>query len=123
MLPAGKYWVGDLCYVLNDRWDEFCDITLDDNKSIDGEFTLSDGTRFASYGTRWGDGQYPDQFGNLYPVDAGLIGCVLVDDIHDEKENWIEGGHVHEFKDEFETKSNSKGTIRIGHVKIKTGDN
>lgn len=120
-MPAGKYWVGDLCYVLGDRWDEFCDITCDNHDVLDGEFTLSDGTRFASYCTRHGDGQYSDQFGNQYGVDAGLIGCVLVDDIHEDEDNCLHGGHVYEFAYDFETRSTASGTIRIGEIKIKTG--
>ena len=24
MFPAGKYYVGDLCYVMHDEWDEVC---------------------------------------------------------------------------------------------------
>ena len=42
-MPAGKYYVGDLCYVMTDEeWEEFCGITINGNKCIDGEFQLSD---------------------------------------------------------------------------------
>lgn len=25
-MPAGRYYVGDLCYVMDDVWDEVCDL-------------------------------------------------------------------------------------------------
>ena len=76
MMPAGKYYVGDLCYVMHPEWDEFCSITIKEHTCLDGEFNLKDGRRFATFGTKWGDGEYRDQFGNRYGVDAGLIGCI-----------------------------------------------
>jgi hypothetical protein len=100
-LPAGEYWVGDLCYVLGDRWDDVCKLIINGQDCVDGEFTLPDGTRFASYGTAWGDGLYNDDLYNSYGVDAGLIGCVLVSDIAEtERKNQ---GHVHVFDKPFLT--------------------
>ena len=38
-MPAGRYYIGDLCYVMSDEeWDEFCSLTIKDNKCFDGEF-------------------------------------------------------------------------------------
>ena len=60
-MPAGKYYIGDLCYVMSDaEWEEFCSITIDGHNVIDGEFQLKDGRRFATYGTAFGDGVYSD---------------------------------------------------------------
>ena len=80
-MPAGKYYVGDLCYVLHDSWDEFCDLIISDHRCLEGEFNFKDGRRFASFTTKWGDGSYMDQYARDYCVDAGLIGCISVSDI------------------------------------------
>ena len=118
-MPAGKYYVGDLCYVMHDRWDELCNLTIQDNKVLNGEFTLSDGTRFALFSTMYGDGCYEDQYGNQYPVDAGLIGCILVNDISPEERGNIKSGAVHEFAYSF-TPSEHDGVIVFGDFRIDT---
>ena len=84
-MPAGTYYIGDLCYVLNDRWDEVCDLVLADHICRDGIFTLKDGTCFAMFTTKYGDGQYFDQDGNSYTVDSGSIGCVMLMDISESE--------------------------------------
>jgi len=117
-MKAGKYWVGDLCYVLADRWEEVCELTIKDNRCLYGEFTLKDGTEFAIHCTAWGDGEYPDGNGNTYLVDSGSIGCVLVSSIENADESC---GNIHEFEEDFTT-SYDNGTINIGHVSIETMD-
>lgn len=129
-MPAGKYYVGDLCYVLHDEWDEVCEImfnTPDPHGVLDGEFTLKDGRRFAVYSTMYGDGVYYDNYGREYGVDAGCIGCILVDDIdQDNDENDIALGNVVEFTNDFETSGGRltskdwKGIIRFGLVEVDT---
>ena len=120
MMKAGKYYIGDLCYVMNERWEDVCDLSSDGNQIIDGEFTTKDGTRFALYRTAYGDGTYTDEAGNEYPVDAGCIGCVLVDDIDLSNEsNDLTGGNVHTFDSDFFTGSEN-GVIRFGNVWINT---
>lgn len=115
MMKAGKYYIGDLCYVLGDKWDEFCDLTIEGHNCKDGVFTMKDGTTFATFRTMYGDGTYLDQFGRDYCVDAGLIGCVLVDSINSPSEL----GNVHEFKTDFECYSKN-GQIYFGNVHIDT---
>lgn len=103
-MPAGDYYVGDLCYVLHDRWDEVCNLLFPTGeKSHDGEYTLSDGTRFAIYSTAFGDGVYYDQDDNEYGVDAGVIGCILVSDIIEKEQDNLGLGMVHTFPHDFET--------------------
>ena len=119
-MPAGRYYIGDLCYVMHDEWDEFCSITIKDRECLDGEFSLSDGRRFATYGTAYGDGVYRSNIGTSHSVDAGLIGCVRIDDIRDNTYADIKDlGAVVEFDAPFET-SQSDGVIRFGHVIIDT---
>ena len=119
-MPAGTYYVGDLCYVMHERWNEFCDITIKDRECLNGEFVMKDGTRFATYSTKWGDGSYTDQLGKDYSVDAGLIGCVLIEDLDLEAEgNFVRGGQVVQFDEPFDTWRDD-GMIRIGHLSIDT---
>jgi hypothetical protein len=130
-MPAGKYYVGDLCYVMHESWDEVCGLFFKgrtDHGCNEGEFTLKDGRRFVSYNTKWGDGAYYDQNSNEYGVDAGLIGCLRLDDIDfTNDENGIHGGNVIEFISDFnhgggrsDLGRNWDGVIRIGHVEIAT---
>ena len=126
-MPEGKYYIGDLCYVMDDaEWEEFCSITIDGMKVKDGEFQLKDGRRFATYGTAYGDGVYHDQYGHSYSVDAGLIGCIKVEDIRAEKyENLLDLGSIMEFDKSFVTSGGRneedwEGTIQFGHVMIET---
>jgi hypothetical protein len=127
MMPAGEYYIGDLCYVMtNEEWREFCDITLDGQKVKDGEFEFKDGRRFATYSTAFGDGVYHDQYGHSYSVDAGLIGCILVEDIKADKyDNLLDLGAILEFDTEFVTSGGRgeswwEGTIQFGYVYIET---
>ena len=121
MMKAGTYYIGDLAYVMNDRWDEFCSLTCSGNNVLDGEFNLKDGTRFATFTTKYGDGVYRDEQGNEYPVDAGLIGCVNVKDIAPDELQNLSSGRVIEFVQDFSTFS-AGGVIRIGSVVIDTSD-
>ena len=119
-MPAGKYYIGDLCYVMHDAWNEFCDITIDGHNCEDGEFQLKDGRRFATYGTAYGDGEYQVNIGGSCDVDAGLIGCIRVEDIKDDTYSDISKlGIVVEFTSPFET-GETNGVIYFGHVRIDT---
>jgi hypothetical protein len=127
IMPKGKYYIGDLCYVMHDEWDEVHKLLfpepIDSSTWTDGVFTLKDGRKFAIYSTAYGDGCYLDQDGKEYGVDAGSIGCIKVSDIdQNNKENDIKLGHVHEFKSDFITDSDEDGNITFGDIVIKTGD-
>ena len=121
MMPAGKYYVGDLCYVMTDKeWDEFCKLTIVDHDCVHGEFNFADGRRFATYGTKWGDGVYKSNINTKHSVDAGLIGCFRVEDIKAEKYEDLESlGAIVEFEDSFKTYEKD-GLIVFGHVIINT---
>ena len=120
MMKAGTYYVGDLCYVLHDEWDEVCELIIKDGVCLDGEFTLKDGRRFAIYSTAYGDGNYFDQNGKSYDVDAGSIGCILMDDINLESEgNFLAGGNIHTFDTSFYT-GEMDGKIMFHTLSINT---
>ena len=122
-MPAGKFYIGDLCYVMHDVWDEAVSLMFPDNHSgrgVDGEFTLRDGRRFANFGTRWGDGTYTSNIRTRHLVDSGSIGCIRVEDIRDNTYDNIETlGAVVEFAQPFEVSEDS-GLICFGAVEIET---
>ena len=111
MMRPGTYYVGDLCYVMHPQWREVCDLMFacDDNRVLHGEFNLANGVRFAVQSTAYGDGTYYDDEGREYPVDAGLIGCIRVEDVYDP-EWWVEGVQTVEFEYPF-TVEYELGTI------------
>ena len=102
-MRPGTYLVGDLCYVMHPQWKEVCALMFacDGNSVLDGEFNLANGVRFALHSTAYGDGTYQDQEGRNYPVDAGLIGCIRVEDVYDP-EWWLEGMQTVMFDKPFE---------------------
>lgn len=127
MMPAGSYYVGDLCYVMDDEeWREVCKLTIVGNECIEGEFTLPDGRRFAMYGTKWGDGEYYDYTGNAYSVDSGTIGCIKWSDVKTHKyEHIMDLGVLHEFGTDFVTDGGRgtegwTGDIQFGRIVINT---
>jgi hypothetical protein len=128
MMQAGKYYIGDLCYVLDDdEWDEVCSIIIKGNNFFDGEFVLEDGREFAIYSTAYGDGEYNDYYGNSYSVDSGSIGCIRIEDIKNVK-NKIDIellGAIVNFDTQFVTGGGRgtkgwEGIIQFGHVVIET---
>ena len=113
MMRQGMYYVGDLCYVMHPQWKEVCNLMFatDGNSVLDGEFNLANGVRFAVQSTAYGDGTYYDGEGREYPVDAGLIGCIRVEDVYDP-EWYLEGMNVVHFEYPF-TIEYDLGTIKF----------
>ena len=94
---------------------------------VDEQISLGEvqGQKVLAFGTAYGDGVYADQFGNEFPVDAGLIGLVpeaLVDmeelhanypESHSELGIWV--------KYDYETVCETDGkTLRFGKHRIET---
>jgi len=75
VVPKGAYILGDPCYVVpNADWGALlasCNYFNEPVGSV-GDFKV------LAFGTKWGDGCYPDNKGNKYGVDAGLIGLGLL---------------------------------------------
>ena len=118
-LPAGTFWIGDLCYCMSDaEWDEVCALTIDGNNVNEGKFTLKDGRQFVMFSAAYGDGEYFDDFNRSYGVDSGSIGCILASDISGTKKD-AEGGHIITFESDFVAR-NDDGVIQFGHVAIDT---
>lgn len=130
----GTYYIGDLCYAIQgDSWHSILNKT--------GHFT-SDNQTFKGHqifagNTAYGDGTYYDQFGNKYPVDAGLIGimplkiCDFGVGIKYENEEWVDEreipnfkfqpGNIFTFDSEFEVGC-ADGLFKFGHIEIDTND-
>ncbi len=119
MLKAGTYWIGDLCYVLHEVWDEVCERVIEGDRVLEGKFGLADGREFVMFNTAWGDGVYNDGNLNDYPVDSGNIGAILLSDIRQEGENDISLGHVHTFDVDFQCE-NTGGDMCFHNVYIYT---
>ena len=127
MMPAGTYYIGDLCYVMDTEWDDVCALTIVDGHCIYGKFTLPDGREFAMFSTKYGDGEYRASNGARLGVDSGSIGCIrLIDtDMDTVQKNYTqtldELGTVVTFDKPFSVMGNrNTGRIRFGHITIRT---
>jgi hypothetical protein len=120
MMKSGTYYIGDLCYVMKEEWDEFCDLAFVDGKPVTGEFSLKDGRKFAYHNTAFGDGIYETNIGTDLPVDAGLIGCIHMDDIDlNNSSNNLDMGDIVEFEEDFQVEE-FNGTITFGPYEVDT---
>lgn len=128
-MPAGRYYVGDLCYVMHNEWDEACKLFFagrSDYGCNEGEFKLADGRRFVNFNTAYGDGTYYGYGDGTYydtgsryefGVDSGSIGCIKVEDIREELP--IDAVIV-EFKRDFTCWRDEEGLLMFGDVHIET---
>lgn len=136
-LPAGEYLVGDPCYAfdhsLRQNWLEWLADAWKE-KGVDRDrLTILDGRvkgmRIAASRTAYGDGEYYDQDGHVYGVDAGLLGAVPVELLaaiypkyasmaHEQLEAEI-GMRVVEFPHPFHVSfDEGTGKVTIGHIVI-----
>jgi len=128
LMPAGTYYVGDLCYLLTDKTDKvYDDLVLgfdNDGKAVD----IKAGRRkvFSAFyaNTAHGDGQYSDNIGNKYSVDAGILGVVqlLSADLIAQAKKLDADGHakVILFPEDFRVDRDEDGTFTFGHLTIVT---
>ena len=125
-LPAGTYYVGDLCYVAHDDdWMDFCDRMFPDDQPVGGVKEMPDGTNYADFCTKYGDGVYYDGFLGEYYVDSGSIGCIPVCALREgfNLEDAMRLGQIVNFKKAFEVGYDDEtGTITFGEISIVTGD-
>ena len=138
-----EYYIGDLCYVLDENTNNELFGLVQNDPLIEGKFvTLKDGRKFFLGSTAHGDGGYLGSDGNEYSVDSGTIGIVAIDDIkNEEKFNYkmpnklangkphpFAGklyyeslGHIHNMTDEsFNSSMSSGGCFKFGDVRIIT---
>lgn len=91
-VPAGTYYIGDLCYALGD---DVYDNIFGGTGYEPGIYEEKGSSRvFLVSRTAWGDGEYKGSDGNKFGVDAAIIGIC--------SQNLMEksgrGGHVYTFE-------------------------
>jgi hypothetical protein len=114
-MPAGEYWVGDPCYaVADERWMEWLEAAdyMSEPQILLAEL---DGKPVIGISTAYGDGEYLDEQGRSYPVDAGLIGLTPVELVTGEPSEM----HKVTFANDI-TCSYDDGTINLGNISIDT---
>ena len=127
VMPAGAYYIGDLCYVMHDAWTECCELFFEgrnDHGCNEGVFQLKDGRKFANFNTKFGDGSYSSSISSSFCVDSGSIGCIKLEDIRDEtysSDMITDLGAIYTFEDDFVV-SEHNGTISFGDVNIYTNE-
>lgn len=120
ILPAGEYYIGDPCYVIDDAlWGEFCNLSFTVGEQ--GVFEFRGHKCFIS-STNYGDGTYYDQMTRAYPVDAGIIGAIPWTLVAKEHKGC---GHKFDTTREFEVgaaqdQAQDEKVIYIGAVVIRT---
>ena len=129
-LPAGCYYIGDLCYIFSDEeWSDVCDKMRDGV----GMFLSSQNVPYANFWTMHGDGQYEGSYEEMdgeeyffyYSVDSGSIGCYPYDLYGDNpfgyEDEKSELGEFHNFKEPFDVSyDTTTGIMKFGHLEIRT---
>lgn len=112
---AGKYYVGDLCYVVKEEgeWDKL----LEDTNYFENDNQTYNGCPIFAKSTVFGDGEYFDQDDRSYLVDAGIIGIMPFEII----EGKVNRGHIIEFNTDFEV-SAKDGVFTFGNIVIDTNE-
>ena len=121
-LPAGRYFVGDPCYVVADnKWMDF----LEGGNFAGKDMIEFDGGFAGCVDTAYGDGVYLSNIGGAdveFPVDAGLLGAVSANLICEKYGDIVEEGlgAMVDFPKPFTVRR--EGTVVvIGHIRIETG--
>tara|TARA_Y100000739_G_C20197169_1_gene279378 strand:+ start:77 stop:532 length:456 start_codon:yes stop_codon:yes gene_type:complete len=125
-LPAGKYYVGDPCYVIPDeRWSTFCKAKYTDSNKPPkvGVFWLPEGTKYANFDTKYGDGLYESsgKTEQMFYVDSGSIACIPVDALPNDKVEIAKGHVIHFDKKFFVGYDAENGMIMYDNLYIPTG--
>jgi hypothetical protein len=119
-LPAGRYYLGDPCYVIDgDKWNDFLAEFWKIPEDRGGVFEY-DGQTCAAFYTMYGDGQYETTAGGygFLPVDAGIIGCIPIN-IAGHADN--SGGVAIEFRKPVECYEKD-GWLHFGDIVVNTSD-
>ena len=121
VVPAGKYVLGDPCYSVPD---EDWHMLLESCEYFEKPIGTVNGVQVLAFRTMYGDGEYKDNMGNKYGVDAGLIGLVPLEYADLTQINWgKEGPVIVEFKLNTHCYMHDEsGMLEFGAYKIPTGN-
>jgi len=117
-IPKGRYFLGDVCYCFGKSWGDILDKTDFFNDALE-----HNGQLLIAFGTAYGDGTYFDQFGNKFPVDAGLIGLTPVSMIEKEggeNSEWLKSAGIFIDVGEDFYAENKGGDMKFGPHEILT---
>jgi len=109
---AGKYYIGDLCYVVSD--DNWIPL-LESSEYLEGDNITFKNESIWAHSTHYGDGEYFDQSGRAYGVDAGIIG-IMSADLRDKTNDY---DNIIDFENDFEV-SYEDGIFYFGNITIDT---
>lgn len=116
ILPAGKYYIGDPCYVIRGaNWQKVCD------ELEDGIYTNLNHPFFMA-STAYGDGSYMDQEGNEYGVDSGQLGAVPIALIETSVAQAESLGIIRDFPDGLIIGYGTGATFEFGEIVIHTDE-
>lgn len=117
-LPAGRYYIGDPCYVIDDdKWHEF--LFGFQNTDDDGGIFDFEGTAACAFYTHYGDGCYEANNGDMLGVDSGIIGAVPMELVGDDT---LPLGTEVEFREAFDCVRDPDGCLHFGTFSVMTGD-
>lgn len=129
-MPPGAYFLGDPSYVFEGQaqWSEILQAAESNTDAFASGLLLADvdGLPVLGLNTLYGDGVFHSTFGaHSFAVDAGMIGLVptpLVDSYstHDRAKLETLGAFIE--SDEEIVCTLLGGTLRLGNVRIETGD-
>lgn len=113
----GKYYIGDLCYVVekHDDWMEL----LEKTNYFRNENQEYKGCPILAGSTAYGDGIYADNKGRTYCVDAGIIGIMPIECIDKKHDNIENLGNIVDFEEDFDVLIED-GIFRFGDISINT---
>jgi hypothetical protein len=120
-LPPGKYYIGDLCYIMDDDVEgNPYDNVFGGTGYSAGLYTKENKGSFYVANTAYGDGAYKGSNQVEYGVDAGIIGIVNMNLIKEEEvvmegKEFIEdsGGTIYDFPNGVSCKFNGKGIFEF----------
>ena len=118
VFPAGRYYVGDPCYVIED-WDPF----IDQYHETEGETDEGSALVHVNGVLCWvadcveGESEYTDGV-NRYDNDTTLLG--LVPEALVKPEGPDDEGPIQDFPKDFEVERTGDGILYIGHLMIDT---
>jgi hypothetical protein len=128
-VPAGEYFLGDPCYAVPDElWMPLLESNNvfgvgNDDGPHSGPVGTVNGVEVLGFGTAYGDGVYRDQFGNHFPVDAGMIGLTPMELVPDSERAGLEGlGVIVTFPYPVTCEDDGEGRLRFGRHEINTAD-
>lgn len=125
-LPSGEYIVGDLCHFLPEAI--YNPVVVSGGvgaRIVTFEYDKQHVALYMFYDyTALGDGEYNDENGNVYYVDAGIIGCLRVSDLPTSLRNEMvlraeDCAHLVTMKSTFKPCCDT-GVFSIGHISINT---